>query len=239
MKALLFVAVTSLLEIMVAVNSPAQQPADELAEARMARDHADVQALGTAIKRAQNWASETNGFNSYLRLALLEEWMCEAGHGHGDDKLVKESAQAGIAAAEKAVKLNPNSSEAHQLLAALLGELIPHVFGGGPRYGPRSTREAEKAIQLDPKNAEAYVDRARSYFFTPQMFGGSKEKAIEMLKKAIALGPDSDTGHIWLAQAYQATGRHDDALGEINEALRLNPERGFAKLVSSQIAQDK
>jgi len=165
--------------------------------------------------------------------------MYEAAQAHHDNKLLKESAQGGIAAAEKAVKLNANSSEAHRLLGHLLSELIPHVFAGGMRYGSRSTAEVEKAIQLDPRNAEAYVDRGTNYFFTPEMFGGSKEKAIEMLKKAIDLDPNSDTAHAWLASVYQATGRHNDARREIQEALRLNPDRGFAKYVSSQIASGK
>jgi len=34
---------------------------------------------------------------------------------------------------------------------------------------------------------------------------------------------------------YQAEGKHDEALREINEALRLDPERGFSKFVLSQI----
>jgi len=70
---------------------------------------------------------------------------------------VKEAAQSGVAAAEIAVKVNPNSSQAHQLLADLLGQLAPNVTGGGMKYGQRSTDEADKAIELDQKNGDAYV----------------------------------------------------------------------------------
>lgn len=203
--------------------------------ARKARDRADVEALRTAVESVQSQASQAGAFQTYLRTAQLEQWLCEAAHAHQDDKLVKKSAEAGISAAEKAVQLSPDSSEAHRLLGDLLGELIPHVLAGGPRYGPRSTKEAEKAIELDPKNPNAFVARATNYFFAPAAFGGSKEKAIEMLKKAIELDPSSDTAHIRLAQVYLAQGQREDAVREINVARQLNPERVFTQHVYKQL----
>jgi len=237
MKGLLLVVIACLGPARV-VAAGARQPAeDELAEARRARDQGDVQALRGLIARAQQQASQQNSFDGYLRLAQLEDWMYEAAQGHNDNKLLKESAQSGTAAAEKAVNLRANSSEAHRLLGHLLSELIPQVFSGGMRYGRRSTAEVERAIQLDPRNSEAYVDRGTNYFYTPQMFGGNKEKAIEMLKKAIELDPTSDSAHIWLAVAYLDKGRHDDARREIDAALRLDPDRHFAQHIRAQITQ--
>ena len=141
----------------------------------------------------------------------------------------------GISAAERAVALNPNSSEAHRLQGDLLGELIPHTFMGGMRYGKRAASELDKAMQLDPKNANAYVGRAIGYYFTPSAFGGSHEKAADLLKKAIEIDPASDTAHIWLAELYLADGRHNDASREIAEALRINPDRAFAKHVQELV----
>jgi hypothetical protein len=49
-----------------------------------------------------------------LLLALLEDWRCEAAYDHSlDNKLVKQAARTGIAAAREALKLDPNSSDAH------------------------------------------------------------------------------------------------------------------------------
>jgi Tfp pilus assembly protein PilF len=88
-------------------------------------------------------------------------------------------------------------------------------------------------------NPNAYVARGNDYFFTPKTFGGDKEKAVDTWKKAIALAPTSDaaeTAHIWLARAYQSLGKNESATTEINEALKMNPERLFAKLVQGQPA---
>jgi tetratricopeptide (TPR) repeat protein len=213
-----------------------------LLQARRARDQGEVEALRGAVETVRSEASNKNSFEAYLRLALLEDWMCEAASDHHDNKLVKQAAEAGIAAAREAVKLNPNSSDAHWLVSELLGKLIPHVLGGGPRFGPDSTREADQAIALDPRNAHAYMARALDYFFTPSMFGGSKLKAVEVLKKAVEMGPASDaadTAHILLAQAYFDLGQRDNALSEIQEALRSNPERRWAQYVNQQITSGK
>lgn len=220
--------------------SLADDPA--LLPARRARDQGDLETLRGATETVRLEAPNRNSFAAYLRLALFEDWMCEAAYDHQDNKLVKQAAQAGIAAAREAVKLNPNSSNAHWLLSELLGKLIPHVMGGGPRFGPESTREAEMAIELDPRNAEAYIARALDYMFTPSMFGGSKPKAVEMLKKAVEIDPAADaanTAHIFLAQAYFDLSQRDNALREIQEALRLNPERRWAQYVNQQIAPGK
>ena len=208
-------------------------------QTRKARDHADVDALRAAIATAQGEASRQNSLDAYLRLAVFDDWLFEAASDRQDKKVAKQAAEAGLAAAEKAAQLNPTSSEAHRLLGGFLGELIPYVFAGGMRYGPRSTREADRAIELDSKNANAYIARANDYFYTPETFGGNKQKAIDLLKHAIEIDPSSDTAHIVLAQDYLATGRRDDALREINEAKRLNPDRIYAQQVSAQINSKK
>jgi tetratricopeptide (TPR) repeat protein len=212
-----------------------QEESPELAAARKSRDASDVEGLRKAVETARGEAPRQNTAQAYERLALFDSWLCEAGHGHNDDTLIKSAATDGVAAAEKAVSLNPRSSEAHRLQGDLLGELIPQVFAGGMRYGRRSTSEIEKAIELDPRNANAYIARAVSYFFTPAAFGGSRDKAVDMLKKAITLDPASDSAHIWLAQVYLAADQAADAKREINEAQRINPGRGFARYVEEQI----
>jgi Tfp pilus assembly protein PilF len=103
------------------------------------------------------------------------------------------------------------------------------------RYGARSTREIEKALQLDPKNAEAHIARATSYFYTPSAFGGSKDKAISELRTALTLEPKSDTARIWLAQVYGDLKQMDRAAEELREALRINPQRKFTHYVVAEL----
>ena len=207
----------------------------DLLAARKARDAADVASLQQAVSAARQQAQQQNTADAYEQVAVLNSWLCEAGHAKNENKLIKKAAEDGVAAANKALELNANSSPAHCLKSELLGQLIPHVTAGGVRLGPESTRQADRAIELDPKNADAYVARALDYFYTPRPFGGNKEKAVEFLQQAIRLDPASDTAHLYLAQVYLETNRLSDALREIDEALRLDPDRSFAQSVRYQI----
>jgi len=62
----------------------------------------------------------TNSFDANLRTAPLDACLIEAGHDHQNDKVAKQAAQDGLAAAERAVRLNKESSEAHRLVGELL-----------------------------------------------------------------------------------------------------------------------
>lgn len=100
----------------VSISAQNRDESPEVVAARHARDHASVDELRAIIAKAQREAAETNSLDAYLRLALLEVWMCEAAESHQDNALFKQAAEAGVAAAERAVQLNPQSSDAHQLL---------------------------------------------------------------------------------------------------------------------------
>jgi tetratricopeptide (TPR) repeat protein len=232
---LLFIVCQAALLGQAAAPTQSSSESSEVIAARQARDHASVEDLQRIVAKVQKEAADKNSFEAYLRLALFEVWLCEAAEARQNERVFKQAAEAGVAAAEKAVALNPKSSDAHQLLGDLLNQLIPHVYGGGMRYGQRSTDELDQAIELDPKNINAYVSRAISYYYTPDSFGGGKAKAFEMLKKAVEIDSLSDSPHIWLAIFHLDAGRRDEALREINLALRANPERVFTKYVQSQI----
>ena len=225
-----------LLLVFLLTASVSAEPLDAaLDAARAARDSADA---GTLRKEVARWHRDTS-FDGLRRTAVLNFWLCEALYAVNDEKGVKLASQAGLDAAEKAVKLQPNSSEAHRLVGDLLGQLIPHVFAGGMRYGARSTQEIEKALELDPKNADAHIARATGYFYTPPFFGGSKEKALEQLNQALSLDPGSDTAHLWMAQIYQDAKQRERAMAELREASRINPNRAYTRYLMAQIGGAK
>lgn len=230
-------AASLLLAVLIAA---AAQDSETIAGLRRARDRADLAGLAAAAARSQQEISQKPSFQAYLELARIEEMICEAGSLAGDKESVKKAAEAGREAAEKAIALNPDSSEAHRLLGSLLSQLIPHVFGGAFRYGEYSSQELKRAIELDPNNADAHIARGASYFFTPEKYGGGNRKAAEELQKALASNPPTDTVatvHVWLAQVYNSEGRREDAVREIEEALKLNPGRRLTIQVCEKIKQ--
>jgi tetratricopeptide (TPR) repeat protein len=217
------------------LNAQTKSEQPDIITARQGRDSASVEGLQKIIAKTQKEAKETNSFDAYLRLGLFQSWLCEAAETHKDETLIKRAATDGIAAAEKAAALNPKSSEAHWLVGDLLGRLIPHVFGGGLRYGKRAADEMDKAIELDPRNANACVSRAISYYYTPEAFGGSKDKAFEFLKKAVEVDPQADTPHVWLAILLLESHQTQKALHEILRARQINSDRAFTNTVYEQV----
>jgi len=206
---------------------------------RRARDHADVKTLQALVNTAHAEAAQQNSAAAYEKLAQLDLWLCEVGRDSNNEQLVKTAAEDGVDAATKAVGLDARSSEAHRLEGELLGEMIPHVFFGGARYGPLSSKQLDRAIELDPRNADAYIARGVNYFYTPPVFGGGHDKAIAMLKKAIEVNSTADSAYLWLAQIHLENGNIDSSFQEITEARRINSERSFTNHLYEQITAKK
>jgi tetratricopeptide (TPR) repeat protein len=213
------------LVVFVACVCGAAQDRPEFADGRKARDQADVGALQKMIENTRQAASTAK---TQLRVAQLDFFLCEAAYVQGKNDLIKGAAEEGLAAAEKATTLDPSSSEAHRLRSDLAAMLIALAPDGVAKYGARTSVEAQNALELDPNNANALSSRSLGYFYTPEQYGGDKDKAFELLKKAVQLVPAYDTPHLLLAQLYNASDRKEDAVREINEAVRLNPERRFS-----------
>lgn len=199
---------------------------------RRARDRGDVTGLQALVATATSHAAGARSAAAFTTVAQLDAWLCEAALDQGKAGVCTKAATDGAAAAKQAIALNPKSSDAYRLRGTLLGQLIAN--GGmmaGMRYGMEATNDLDTAIRLDPRSAPAYVARAISYFYTPDAFGGSKPKAIASLRKAIALAPGYDTPHIWMAQVLLATKQPAAALGEAQAAVKLDPDRVFARHV--------
>jgi hypothetical protein len=57
----------------------------------------------------------------------------------------------------------------------------------GMTLGPKSAGLFQQALAQQPTdNPRAMMNIAQSLFYTPEGFGGSKKKAIEMMEKALA-----------------------------------------------------
>jgi tetratricopeptide (TPR) repeat protein len=225
---------SKMLVVCVACLCGLAQDSPEFADGRKARDKADVEALQKLIENTRQSSAKAQ-----LRVAQLDFYLCEAAYVEGKNDLIKVAAEEGLSAAEKTSALDPSSSEAHRLQSDLSAMLITYSPDGIAKYAARTSIEAQKALDLDPKNANAFISRSLAYFYTPEQYGGNKEKAFELLKKAAELVPAYDTPHLVLAQLYLTTNRKEDALREIEEALRLNPERRFSRNTKATIVGTK
>lgn len=139
---------------------------------------------------------------------------------------------AAIADAQHAIALNDRSADAHALLSDLYGSKIRGMISG-MHFGPRANSEIQRAFQLDPNCPQAFTVIGRKYLYSPSMFGGDIDKAIESFKRATGADPRNDEAFVWLAIAYRKKGDPERARQALSEALRLNSRSVFAIRVNS------
>jgi DNA-binding winged helix-turn-helix (wHTH) protein/tetratricopeptide (TPR) repeat protein len=81
-----------------------------------------------------------------------------------------------------------------------------------------------RALELDPRNFVAHVDRGQRLFEYEYDWRGAEGE----YRRAVQLDGRSAEGHFGLALVLAARGRHDEALEEANRAVALEPERRLA-----------
>ncbi len=117
-----------------------------------------------------------------------------------------------IAAAERAIKVDPNDPAGHKALARA------RIFAGG---ASEAIDEIMVAMRLDPLHSGEYL-----FWLGLAKFGTDHfEGAVEALEQAVRSNQDDERALIVLASAYGQIGRQTEALSAIEAANRLRIER--------------
>jgi hypothetical protein len=199
---------------LVSVASAAQDP-DALYRER------DTGA--NATDAAQIWAARlaanSSDFESAWKLARASYWL--GTNGLPPDQR-RSALERGIAAGRNAIALQPRRAEGHFWTAANMGALA-ESFGlrQGLKYRGSIRAELEMVLKIDPAFLQGSADRAlgRWYYRVPGLFGGSKTKSEEFLRKALMYNPQSVITHLFLAETLVALDRPADARHELELAL--------------------
>ena len=121
---------------------------------------------------------------------------------------------------EQAIKIDPGYAAAYAGMAdsyTLLGSVSGSM---GPAVAmAKAKRAAETALKLDDSLGEAHTSLAMLHFWYDWDWSAAEKE----FKLAIAHNRSYPTAHHWYAIFLSAMGRHDEALAEIDQALRLDP----------------
>lgn len=127
-----------------------------------------------------------------------------------------------IQEAENAVRVNPNSLEAHRLLGSIYYSIIrsedPNRSPASSEYLKKAIQEYETICNLDPSDTNSFVVLSSLY-----RYDGQAEKAIEAAKKLLERAPSSEAGLTTLAQIYSDQGNMQEAINVFKKALEINP----------------
>jgi tetratricopeptide (TPR) repeat protein len=198
-----------------------------LNELTNARDRQDLNAVNQIIKNYQQTANTADG---QYRLALAYSYAAEIAMEVRDKRKAEDFAEAGLDQAKKAIAANDNNAEYHRLLGELCGQVIPaNPLMGTLKYGQCARDEIEKAIQLDPKLALAYVSRGVGKYYLPAQMGGGPEIAIKDFDKAIALDPKLADAYLWKGVALRKMSKDPEARQALQRAQQLDPNRLWVK----------
>ena len=170
-------------------------------------------------------AASSKDFESAWKLARAMYWL--GGHAPADAR--RMALERGVAAGQIAATLEPNRPEGHFWAAANMGALAEsYGLRQGLRYRGPIKRELEAVLRIDPAFQEGSADRAlgRWYFKVPSLFGGSKTKSEEHLRKSLTYNPDSTASRFFLAETLFDLNRDREAIEELNKVIAapVNPQ---------------
>ncbi len=142
--------------------------------------------------------------HSRLGWTYLREW--SLGWTQSRDSLEQASELA-----KRAIALDDSLSDAHALLAETYLWKKQH---------DDAIAEAEKAVILDPNNAERMVDLGDIL-----AWAGRPEEAIGWIKKGMRFNPICPVAYLWmLAHAYFLTEQYAEAIAALSKAIDKQPD---------------
>jgi tetratricopeptide (TPR) repeat protein len=195
------------------------------------RDHQDRPGLESYASSMQMAAEKTpNDPNGWYKAAIAWSYGAEVAMEVRDKNGAMKAAETGAADAEKAIALNGKVADYYRVLGTLCGQVIPaNPIMGALAYGKRAKEALDKAIQMDPRSAKAFVAHGVGYYYLPANFGGGPEAAIKDFKQAIAIDPKSADAYLWMGIAYKKQQQNAQAREALTKSLQIDPDRAWAK----------
>ncbi|PYT93106.1 MAG: hypothetical protein DMG36_11715 [Acidobacteria bacterium] len=138
-----------------------------------------------------------------------------------------------LEAYQQAIQIDPQYALAYAGLAngyALMGQ-VPYDDLKPSDAKPKAKQAAEHALQLDPELAEAHTALANVAFSYDWDF----ETAEREFQRAVALGPNDPTPHLWYGHYFIVRNRLPQALEENSHTLELDPVSPVFNTVRAQI----
>ena len=130
--------------------------------------------------------------------------------GRGD---AQRDGTAGLAAAERALAIDPRLPEAYKAKALVL-ENLGDVEG--------SRRELENGLKVDPRNLPVLINLATDRYARGDIAGAER-----CLRRGIEVDPHQGFAILWLAGVCNDTGRHHEAIALAMRARRLNDQQFY------------
>lgn len=200
---------------------------------------AEIVEIKNTLKASKDYFSQLeDGFEKYYWQAQVEFVLAEIAEATEKKREAAQSFYASSNLIKKGLEYEPKSSDAHRLLADTYMRLTNY---NGTMYmishGPQALELLNKAISLDKENYTAFNSLATYYINAPAIGGGSVDKGIKVLQKALESEDKFDNfiSYVWLGIAYAKKKKINDAVKNLNKALEIYPNSPWAKGIFKKI----
>jgi TolB-like protein/DNA-binding winged helix-turn-helix (wHTH) protein len=120
---------------------------------------------------------------------------------------------------QQAIALDPNYASAYAGYADALDAVATFGFGPPEQVMPKALAAAQRAIQLDPQNGEAYTEIGS----IQTIYAWDWAAAEQNLARGVSLNPSDSLAEFKYAVYLDAVGRPQDAVTQMRRALQLDP----------------
>jgi TolB-like protein/Flp pilus assembly protein TadD len=145
--------------------------------------------------------------------------------------LGREALRKAVQYLNKATELDPNYAEAFAQLAVNYAFLAVSWAEPPDQAFQKAKELADKAIGLDPMNAQAHYAKSWVSYF----HGMDCAAALREGKRAVELNPSYAESRISLAYVQMALGRNEEALNDARKAVDLDPLGVYSHLALAQV----
>jgi tetratricopeptide (TPR) repeat protein len=138
------------------------------------------------------------------------------------DKAERQAAyEEGAKAAKQAFQLDESNADAHFFHAVNLGNAtrLRGVTSGALAINEIKSC-VERAIEINPKHAQALQMMGGMLLELPRFLGGSEKKAQEFLERAIAADGNYANARILVAKLYRKQGRIEEATTQLKAVVQ-------------------
>lgn len=210
----------------------------------LAQDINQILYQSYITEKMDNWYDAMNGIEGFADEDLLyQKVIAQYGYigylfGINQKKEIREiigSAQDNI---DTLLSKNNQSAELIALKSAFMAfDMITHIYKI-PIIGPKALSYINLAVQLDENEPMGWIMYASKEYYSPTMFGGSKQNAFDAYEKAIKLFEENNTAlNNWqylnsiaiTGTWYYEQKQYEKAKEFYKKALNIEPEFSWVK----------
>jgi tetratricopeptide (TPR) repeat protein len=214
--------------VLMAVAASCAAAGDQLDQLRDRQDRHGLETMAASLQTAAE--KKPDDANGWYRAAIAWSYTAEVAMEVRDKNGAMKAAETGVGDADKAIAINGRNADYYRVLGTLCGQVIPaNPIMGALAYGKRAKEALDRAIEMDPKSAKAFVAHGVGYYYLPTSFGGGPDNAIKDFKQAIALDPKSADAYLWMGIAYKKQHQNPQAREALTKSLQIDPDRIWTK----------